>query len=245
MRQRPGAGAAYGMGAVLIVMGGFTIAILLIQARSLRQAQERVHRTIVDVAARAFDAPPRVVDGYDGAWLIGPLGGMSTLYDGKNFTMAEGTARGARLIVASHPSVAGRQMFEQCHVYSYVAVDAPGVSTPFRLSEQAAGTKFIASVVGSRDVEIGDPAFDQTFLIDSDAAFAARVLDPGLRARLIALRAQVRLVSQDFGAGRMTLALNGGSLVLRWPGELSVDFTIGLRDLLLDLRARFLEVARG
>jgi hypothetical protein len=238
-REGKNQGPAITIGAMLLFVGLGGIIVLQLQVRSVRKAHERIRGTMTAIAGGAFDAPARVGEGYDGAWLIGPFGALSTAYDGANFTVAEGTARGARVTIASHPSVVGRQMFETCHVYSYVAVDAPGAVGPFRLDEQAGGTKLIASIAGARDVEVGDPVFDRTFLVDADQAVATRILDAGLRARLVSLRGQVPLVSQDFGAGRMALALNAGNLVIRWPGELSLDFAVALRDLLLDLRARF------
>ncbi|HVY48798.1 MAG TPA: hypothetical protein VHB21_23075 [Minicystis sp.] len=227
-------------GAVFALVGLSLIGAIEFQVSRLRAARRAVHATVAAVAERLFDTPARVTDGYDGSALMGPFGAWSTSFDGANFTAAEGTSKGAKLLVASHPSVVGRQMFELYHVYSYVIVDVPGVWTTFMLTEQDGATKLFSKLGGGRDVEVGDAAFDQAFIVDADPDVAARVLDPSIRERLMRLRGQVASVSQDWGAGRMSVGLGARGLGIRWPGELSVAFAEALRDLLLDMRARLL-----
>jgi hypothetical protein len=47
----------------------------------------------------------------------------------------------------------------------------------------------IATALGLQDIRVGDPAFDQTFIVRSnDPAYAAAALLPEIRARLLAER---------------------------------------------------------
>ncbi len=176
---------------------------------------------------------------FDGTPLLGGMGDMIRFIDGANWPAVRGTFHGAQLLVASHASVAGRQMMEMYHVYSYVAVDLAGFAGTFTLLERSAMMKFL--LPGARDVKIGDPAFEGSWVVDADEALAHRVLTPTIRARLVDLRSKVSSVSVDFAQGRMSVYVTPVGLTVRWPGELSVELAAFMRDLLLDMRAGLTE----
>ena len=203
--------------------------------RAFLSAQARLLTGMREIAARAFDAPGQARDDFDGAPLLGGFGDFIRIMDGARWPAAEGTSRGAHVLVTSHASYAGRQMFEAYHVYSYVAVDVPGFGGTFRLTERSKIVNFL--LPGARDVKIGDPAFEAGWVVDADENVARAALTDAVRARLVDLRSKVGLVSIDFAQGRMTVGMTPRGLTLRWPGELTVELTDFIRDVLLDMRA--------
>jgi hypothetical protein len=236
-RRGPLLGIAVFNGALAIIAYG----VFQVQFRAVRKATERVRASMGAIAGKLFDAPVPVLDRYDGSELIGPWGGMSRGLDGDTWSAAEGDWKGARLLVASHPSVVGRQMFEMYHVYSYVVVDVPGVKQPFTVTEEAgAFGNLFTGASNAPKVEFEDPAFEKAWLVHSEPGFAKRVLDGSVRLRLLELREQVKNVSQDFAQGRMSLRLDSRGLIVRWPGELNAHFAGFMRDLLMDLRGKML-----
>jgi hypothetical protein len=231
----------------LSVMGGFWLFLALVaalvfqwQISSARNAGARVRTNVEAIAAQLFDRPAQVAQGYDMTVTAGAgMGALLNVVDSsaQGFT-TEGDYRGVRVAAASHVSIAGRQMMEMNHVYSYVLVDTQGAEVPFKLVNQSTLGRMMG--VTSRDAQVGDAAFDQTFTVDTDDECARAVYDADVRARLMALKAQVANVSQDWGVGGMSILLTRKGLALRWPGDIDPALARYIRDLLLEMRTRLL-----
>lgn len=231
-------GAAIFAGIAAIAYGAFAW-----QRRTMRRAEERIAAQVQSVAQRLFDAPAGVRPGYNLAATLGSMASFVNAMDSGNGFTTDGTYRGVAVSAASHVSVVGRQFGEMFHVYSHVLVDVQGLELPFRLARQAPGSALARLAGVTRDAQVGDPAFDRAWTIDADEALAREVLDAPIRAKLTELRAMVGQVSQDWGAGSMSLLLTRAGLALRWPGELDDALAAQLRDLLLAMRERLLAYA--
>jgi hypothetical protein len=235
---------------MLFVFAAATVGTMEVQIRSLRSKGARVRKEIDAIAARVFDRPAAVRPGYDLSVTMpaATASFVSTFDAGTGFTTA-GEFRGVSVSVASHVSRVGRQLGEMSHVYSHVVVDVLGADTRFVLTRQGAAA-VLGRVSGvTRDVKVGDDAFDAMWNVDADEGLARAVLDPSIRARLMELKSRVSLVSQEWGPGGMSVILTSHGLAIRWPGEFNVEFAVAIRDLLIDMRTRMLahldRVARG
>jgi hypothetical protein len=163
-----------------------------------------------------------------------------TAFDSSRGFTTVGEYEGVRVQVGSHASVAGRQMGEFSHVYSHVCVDVLGATEPFYLVKQSVGGT-VAKMVGVvKDVAIGDEAFDKAWIIHADQALARDVLDASIRARMDDLQSKVSMVSLDFAQGHMRVVLTRHGLAIRWPGPMTPELAIFMRDLLVDMRTRIL-----
>lgn len=226
---------------VAAAIGAMAVGLFQLQFRGLRKKGEAVRASVDACAARVFDAPGAVRPGYDLSVTMTP--GMAAWVSGVDSDVGfttEGQHRGARVSVASHVSVAGRQMGEFSHVYSYVCVDVLGATEPFYLTKQGAFSAVTNATGLSHDVKIGDAAFDAAWNVSADPALAKDVLDDSIRARLAELRARVPSVSMDMAQGTMSVILTKSGLAIRWPGPMPPELAIFMRDLLLDMRERIL-----
>ncbi len=208
----------------------FSIPILILryQLNRLKQAGARIRANLEAIAKECFDSPANVRDGYDLSVTMpeGPAALVSSVDTQIGFT-ADGTFGGARVSIASHESVAGRQGGEMSHTYS--------------LKREGLGSRLKRAIGASSDVQTGDQAFDETFVVTADDALARYVLgDESVRARLLHLQSQVSTVSSDVGTGGMSIFASKHGLALRWPGDISPKLAKLARDLLLDMRARSL-----
>lgn len=222
----------------------FSIPILILryQLNRLKQAGARIRANLEAIAKECFDSPANVRDGYDLSVTMpeGPAALVSSVDTQIGFT-ADGTFGGARVSIASHESVAGRQVGEMSHTYSHVVVDLLGLQTTFSLKREGLGSRLKRAIGASSDVQTGDQAFDETFVVTADDALARYVLgDESVRARLLHLQSQVSTVSSDVGTGGMSIFASKHGLALRWPGDISPKLAKLARDLLLDMRARSL-----
>lgn len=221
--------------------GLLVVLMLEAQIRSYRKKDAAVRASIEQCAARVFDAPAPVRPEYDMS--VTTTAGMAALaaaWDGSRGSTTVGEYKGVRVQVASHASVAGRQMGEFSHVYSHVCVDVLGAAEPFYLVKQSMGGT-VAKMAGVvKDVTIGDEAFDKAWIIHADQALARDVLDPSIRARLDDLQSKVSQVSIDMAQGHMHVVLTRHGLAIRWPGEMTPELAIFMRDLLIDMRTRIL-----
>ena len=229
-------------GIVPLVMAAAFYWLFERQIRSYAQAGAAVKASIEACAKSVFDAPGPVTEAYDlhATTTSALVAGFA--YEATNnaaFT-TEGTFRDARVSVASHVSVMGRQLGEFHHTYSHVLVDMLGLNRPFKLSREGAAAKLAKAVGGMTDATVGEEDFDKTFIVGTDPAFAKAVLDESIRKRLLHMQSQVKNVSIDSGVGCMTLVLTKKGLALRWPGEMTPELAIFTRDLLLDMRANML-----
>ena len=226
---------------ITLVVLGIPVGITALPLRTMRAKGARVRAAIEAIAAGAFDRPAAVKPGYDLSVTM-PASSASfvaAMDNGAAFTTA-GEYRGVSASIASHVSRVGRQFGEMSHVYSHVVVDVRGATPRFSLMRQGAGA-LVARMAGLvTDVKIGDDAFDAMWNIDADEGLARAVLDPSIRARLTEMKSRVRLVSQEWGAGGMTLLLTRHGLALRWPGDFNLELALYIRDLLLDMRALLL-----
>jgi len=125
-------------------------------------------------------------------------------------------------------------------VYSHVCVDVLGATEPFYLVKQSVGGT-VAKMVGAvKDATLGDEAFDKAWIIHADQALARDVLDGSIRARLDDLQSKVSQVSLDFAQGHMHVVLTRHGLAIRWPGPMTPELALFMRDLLVDMRTRIL-----
>ena len=238
------------MGAVMLLTAGIGFGAFELQRRGLLKKGERVRTNIEAIAAKAFDAPARVQQGYDMGVTSGAMAPMMTAMESDVGFTADGTVSGTRVSIASHASTLGRQLGEFSHVYSYVLVDMRGLQTRFRLSKEGAGALIARATGLSNDTKVGDATFDATWNVDVDDELAREVLDESIRARLMELESKVGLVSQNFGVGTMSLLLTGKGLALRWPGDIDPPLAAFITRMLLDLREKILahedrKAARG
>jgi hypothetical protein len=221
---------------------GTGIGILQLQIRALNAATARVRANIERVAKTLFDKPAEVRPGYDRTVTNTP--GMAAwgaqMDDGTGFT-TDGTFRGARVSSASLASTLARQMGELQHTYSYVVVDLLGLTKRFFIGRDRATLKAARMLGTSKDVKIGDAAFDEMFAIDADEGLARDVLaDESIKKRIADLQSKVGLVSQEMGVGGMWFMVSQHGLAVRWPGEMNPELAAFARDLLLDMRERIL-----
>lgn len=239
MRGTPTAGF---VGLVPLLMGGIFYWILEKQIRSYAAAGLAVKANIEACSKAVFDAPGQVVEAYDiqATTTSMIVAGFAREATNKAAYTTEGTFRDARVSVASHVSVMGRQLGEFHHTYSHVLVDVLGLARTFKLSREGAAAKLAKAVGGMTDATVGEQDFDKTFIVGTDPAFARAVLDESIRRRLLHMQSQVKNVSIDSGVGCMTLTLTRKGLALRWPGEMTPELAIFIRDLLLDMRANML-----
>lgn len=221
--------------------GAFVVGMLELQYRSFRNKNRHVREAIERCAARVFDAPGTVRPEYDMTVTNTPgAAAMAGFVDGRGGYTAQGEHRGVRVSVGSHASVAGRQLGEFNHVYSHVCVDVLGSNEPFFMTKQGVFGSVAKAVGVVKDVPIGDAAFDAAWIIHADQALARDVLDASIRARLTDLASKVSLVSNNFAQGVMSVLLTRHGLAIRWPGEMSPELAIFMRDLLVDMRTRLL-----
>ncbi len=216
--------------------------VMELQRRSFARSAAAVKEAITACSTSVFDSPGRVVPGYDlDATLTSQLwGGLFREPDNDAAFTTEGRHGDVKVSVASHVSVLGRQFGESHHTYSHVLVDVLGLTRPFAITRERLGAKLVKAVGASSDVQVGDKAFDDTFLVATDEALARDVLDESIRSRLMALQAQVKNVSSDMGVGGMVVVLTDRGLALRWPGDLTPELAAHVRDLLFDLQERLL-----
>jgi hypothetical protein len=227
--------------AFTFLMASVAIGVLQIQIRTLAKKSERLRANLETIATQLFDAPAVVRPGYDLSVTAGAAmaAWATSMEAGTGFT-ADGRVRDVRVSIASHTSTVGRQLGELSHVYSHVVVDVLGLDTPFRLSKEGVGAMIGRATGLSKDVALGDPAFDAAWNVHADEDLARAVLDPLVRARLTELESKVGLVSQNYGVGTMSVILTSHGLALRWPGEIDAPLAQYMRDLLLDMRSRML-----
>jgi hypothetical protein len=194
------------------------------------------------VAKELFDTPGAIRPGYDLSVTAGAaVAAFAGSFESDVGFTTDGTYRGARVSIASHASVMGRQMGEFHHTYSHVVVDVLGMTKKFRLAREGVGAKLARATGIAKDAEIGEEAFDKTFTIDvDDAALAKSVLDESIQRRIMDLQSKVGLVSIDSGVGGMSILLTNQGLALRWPGDITPELARFIRDLLLDMRQRLL-----
>jgi len=125
--------------------------------------------------------------------------------------------------------VAGRD-FDQ--MVSYVCVRDGAVRGAFRVMTRGALTSFSRMGMDRHPVATGDAAFDAKWVVDADDTLARTVLDPSMRARLVALQGELAwLQVASIEATRF-------GVVVRWPGELSPDGAAYLRDLAVEVHGR-------
>jgi hypothetical protein len=236
--------------AVMLIMAAFTFGMFEVQIRTLRKKGDQVRKNVEAIAAQVFDSQALVRPGYDMSVTSGAMGGMMTQMETDVGFTADGSCGGVRVSVASHASTLGRQIGELSHVYSYVVVDMKGLETRFRLSKEGAGSVLTRAVGMTSDAKVGDAAFDGTWSVDCDEAMAREVLDEAVRAALMDLQSKVKLVSQDFGVGTMSVIVTNHGLALRWPGDIDPPLATFIARLLLDMRGKILafhdrKAARG
>ena len=226
---------------MLFVLMALPAGMIEMQFRSLKRKGARVREAIDAIAPRVFDQPAPVQPGYDlSVTMPAGMASLVTAFDAGDGFTTSGVFRGVSVSVASHVSRVGRQLGELNHVYSHVVVDVLGATPTFALTRQGAGS-FVGKMAGvTRDVKIGDEAFDARWMINSDEPLARAVLDDSIRARLTEMRSKVTLVSQDWGPGGMSVILTRHGLAIRWPGEMSPELAVYVRDLLIDMRTRML-----
>lgn len=229
--------AALLVGLLPLLIGLIPIGAIELQIRSLAKAGKQLRAAMEDVAKTAFDAPAALRPGYDLS-AVGITMQFPDLLQSKdeNAWTAEGTRGDVRVSIASHTSVAGRQIGEIQHVYSHVVVDVLGLEKPFKIQKQGLITRL--GLVS--DTEVGDADFDAKFRIEGDSELMKAVLDDGIKKRIAELQAQVGNVSQDGPFTGMFITLTKQGLALRWPGELNAAFATYVRDLLLDMREKIL-----
>jgi hypothetical protein len=234
-----GAAAA---GLVPLVMAVVFYGIFEIQIRSFARAGAEVRKAIEACSRSVFEAPGRLLEGYDldATTTSALVAGFAREANNDAAFTTEGAYRDAKVSVASHVSVVGRQMGEFHHTYSHVLVDVLGLDRPFRISREGAAAKVAKAMGAMTDVSVGDEGFDKTFMVGTDDAFAKAVLDDGIRRRLLELQSKVKNVSIDSGVGCMSVTLTKKGLALRWPGDITPELAIFIRDLLLDMRANML-----
>jgi hypothetical protein len=225
-------------GLVLLVFGSIVVGALEFQLRQRKKKGMQLRQAIDRISASVFDRPGVMREGYDLTVTGNPWGAFES-DQGAAFT-TDGEVGGVRVSVATHASTLGRQFGETSHVYSHVCVDMLGLVTPFSLTKEGAAAKLAHATGLAKEARIGDETFDAAWNIETDADLAKDVLDDSIRARLMDLRSKVGWVSQDFGAGSMSLMITNHGLALRWPGEIDPALATFIRDLLLDMRKNIL-----
>lgn len=225
---------------VPLLIGAVPVGILEAQVRSVEQAGEVCRRNIEAVAGALFDVPGRVREGYD-LTVTNPATGdvVSRLDTDKGYT-TDGTFGGARVSVASHASMIGRQVGEMFHTYSHVLVDVLGMQKQLSVRHEGVGARVGRAMGVVDDATVGDETFDATFVVDADEELARAVFDDDVRRKLLELEGKVSFVSSKIGAGGMSLVLTKHGLALRWPGDMTPELARFVRDLLLDMRAKIL-----
>jgi hypothetical protein len=237
--------ARHGNGASIMpaLFGILPIIVFEYQIRGIRKAGEKVKASIAACAKSVFEASATIREGYDidattTMAAFNPL--MREPNNGAAFT-TEGKFRGARVSVASHVSLVGRQFGEFHHTYSHVLVDVLGLEKSFRITRERAGTKLSKAIGVTKDVSVGDKAFDDMFVVEADDDLARAVLDDSIRERIMQVQSKVGNVSNDLGAvGGMNILLTNRGLALRWPGAIDPRLARLFRDLLIDMRERML-----
>ncbi len=241
IRFDPNHAGVLGMPLATLVPGALVVGILELQIRSVRTKDQRVRGSIEQCARQVFDAPGTLRPEYDVSVTASPrVAAFTESFDGRGGFTTDGVYKGVRVSVASHASIAGRQMGEFSHIYSYVCVDVLGATEPFFLTRQGAFGSVATAIGLVKDVQIGDSAFDGAWIIHADQALARDVLDESIRARLNELESKVSLVSINMAQGAMSVVLTRHGLAIRWPGEMSPELAMFMRDLLIDMRARIL-----
>lgn len=109
--------------------------------------------------------------------------------------------------------------------YTVVLVPRPVAGPPLRLAPQGLSW----ATVFRRDVEVGDPPFDEVFHVSTDAPdFARLVLRPPLTTWL----------ASDPRAAAAIVVFEPAELMAVVPGPLTPDGAMALADLMTDLRHR-------
>ncbi len=94
--------------------------------------------------------------------------------------------------------------------YTLLSLEAPrSLGLGLRLSKQGA-LQFVAGWFGSQDVKVGDPAFDDAFVVKASA-------EPSVKA-LLASNPAARHALVGFASHSTELVLDDERLVVRWPG---------------------------
>lgn len=226
--------------ALMLVPGILAILVFELQLRAIKAQTAEVRAEMETIAAKLFDAPAKLRDGYDLTVTAGASGEMIAGFErGEGFT-ADGTVGDVKVSAASHVSTLGRQFGEASHIYSHVVVDVLGLTTQFHLGKEGIGSKLARAAGQAHDSTVGDAEFDDMWSVDVEEDLAREVLDDDIRARLTTLRGKVGQVSQDLGVGTMSVLLTGHGLALRWPGPLEPELAVFVRDLLIDMRKRLL-----
>lgn len=223
------------------VVGLVVWARLTTLVKTAREAA-RVAREGVAASAKAtFDAPADVRSGYDHeATNTGPLMMRMKTDDPETAFTAVGRFGDINVAIGSHVSILGRQNDESHHTYSQVIVDVLGLDKPFRLTHEFVTARLGKHLGTLQDIDLGDAEFDAAFLLASDDEFCRAVLDESIRKRLLSLQADAKKVSVQMGVGNLSVLLSKRGLALHWPGEMTPERAVEIRDLLVDMRANML-----
>ncbi len=153
----------------LLLFFGFTAGIIALAVTLARKQQRRTRALLTALAGR----------------LGLELKTQPAKFGFEPTPTAEGPHRGRRVRFFTYTTGSGKSRTTWCAVSAALA--GAGAFTLDLQAQNFVGR--IAVALGMQDIRIGDPAFDEAFIIKSnDPAYAAAALLPEIRARLLAER---------------------------------------------------------
>jgi len=224
---------ASGKPAGLVFVGFALLAVLAFEwrLRAHRRTLARVRGGLEEVGRRAFDAPVAVADRAPGEHVERVaankmFASMLARRSARMFLHGRWQGRDVELGTA----VIAARDFDQ--LVSYACVLDPRPLGSFRAMTRGAVSRVARIGMDKHPVATGDEAFDDAWVVDTDEATCRAVLDEGIRAKLVELRAQVPRL------GVASIEATADGLVVRFPGELSAEWAANLRDLAFTLHDR-------
>jgi hypothetical protein len=218
--------------AVAVFLGIAGIAVLLFEwrLRAHRRVLARVRAALERIGQRELDgAAVQLRDPDDAAAELAGGGVLGALIASRTTRMFVAGTRDGRGLEIGTAIMAARDGDQTVSYVRVVERDLPG---RFRLMTRGLLASMAKRGSDLPAVTTGDAGFDERWLLVAGDDRWRAVLDAGLRARLVELAGRVGWMQ----AARLEATAAG--VVAAWPGELSADWLVTLRDLAITVHDR-------